>query len=68
MMPRRGENNENSDNFDRGGGGMKSMTITIQGAKRDLERVLMRLLKDRTIRVIYVKEEGGDRREGGATS
>jgi len=38
--------------------------ITLQGAKRDLERILMRLLNDRTIRVIYVKEEGGDRRGG----
>jgi len=44
-----------------------TMTITIQGAKRDLQRILTRLLKDESIRVIYVKE-GGDRREGGATS
>jgi hypothetical protein len=49
------------------------MIVGLEGSRRRLEQVLRQLLKIKGVKVFYVswprnEEEGGDRREGGATS
>jgi hypothetical protein len=49
------------------------MYIGVSGSRRTLEKLIQKLLKIKGVKVFYVswprnEEEGGDRREGGATS